>query len=85
MRMIFGIASLLVALAIVGIVVKKQLAPTRALTPVTLDGQTAAQPAASALTAQPTVRQQSQQMQQQVKQAVEASMQQPRPMPEDDK
>ncbi|MDO9404249.1 MAG: hypothetical protein Q7T87_09475 [Polaromonas sp.] len=75
MRMIFGVASLLVALAVVGVLAKKQLAATR--TPVTVQQPAHAAPA--------TVRQRSLDMQQQVKQAVESSLQQPRPMPEDDK
>jgi hypothetical protein len=74
---------LLLALAIVGVVVKKQLSaiqqPVPALAPAGgLPGATtdpAAPPA--------TVREQSQQIQQQYKHAVEGAMQQPRPMPDE--
>lgn len=77
MRSMIGIASLLVALAIVGLLVKKQLSATKA-----------AVPAVTPATGQPaltgTVREQSLQVQQQVKQQMEGLMQQARPMPEDD-
>ena len=76
MRAVMGVAGLLVVLAIVGVLAKKQLAATK--TPVTVlqvPGQTA--PTG-------TVREQSQQVQQQVKQQVEGLMQQARPMPEDE-
>jgi hypothetical protein len=68
MRVILGVLSLLLVLATVGVLVKKQMgalavAPTLA-------------PAA-------TPQQQSQQLQQQVRQSVEGSLQQARPMPED--
>jgi hypothetical protein len=71
MRALFGIVSLVVVLAIVGILAKKHLG-----------AQSTALP-----TANPTAtpQQQSQQIQQQVKQSVEAAMQQARPMPEDSK
>jgi conjugal transfer/entry exclusion protein len=80
MRAGFGLIALVVVLAIVGLLVKKQ---TQTLsTPVpTLQGVPgAAQPAGA--TPQ-NVRAQSQQMQQQVKQQMEAMMQQARPMPEE--
>ena len=68
MRSIAGIVSLLVVLAIVGVLAKKQL---NTATPV--PGTT---PGASP-------QQQSQQIQQQVQQSVDAVMQQARPIPED--
>jgi hypothetical protein len=76
MRAIFSIVSLLVVLAIVGILVKKQLGSQVVVTP----------PAAGmpAVSAGATPQAQSQQAQQQVKQAVEGAMQ-ARPMPTDDK
>ena len=83
MRAIFGVLSLLVVLAIVGVLAKKQLRaasqPAAAL----------AVPAAAATSdagGQPpaTVRAQSAQIQQQYKQAIDNAMQQPRPMPDGD-
>jgi hypothetical protein len=76
MRAIFSIVSLLVVLAIVGILVKKQLGSQVVVTP-----PAAGMPATSAGA---TPQAQSQQAQQQVKQAVEGAMQ-ARPMPTDDK
>lgn len=72
MRAVIGIAGLLVALAVVGLLAKKQLAATRAPEPA-LQAPGQAAPTG-------TVREQSQQVQQQV----EGLMQQARPMPEDE-
>ena len=82
MRSIFGILSLLVTLAIVGVLVKKQMAATTQPMPALVV------PAASAggdAVVQPTgtVKQQSQQIQQQYKQAIDNAMQQTRPEPDD--
>jgi multidrug efflux pump subunit AcrB len=74
MRGIFSVVGLLIALAIVGLLAKKQLG-----TQVTVPS-TPGMPAVSA-DAPPQV--QSQQAQQQVKQAVEGALQQARPMPEE--
>jgi len=82
MRAMFGLVGLVVVLAIVGLLAKKQLAATRAPVPA-LQTPTGAAGPASVPTG--TVREQSQQMQQQVKQQVEGLMQQARPMPEDEK
>lgn len=86
MRALFGLVGLVVVLAIVGLLAKKQLAATRAPVPAL---QTATGAAAPASAPTGTVREQSQQMQQQVKQQVkqqvEGLMQQARPMPEDEK
>lgn len=71
MRAIFGIVGLLIVLAIVGVLAKKQLGTTASVVP-------GAAPAA-------TPQQQSQQVQQQIKQTVESTLQQARPMPEDNK
>jgi hypothetical protein len=79
MRAIFSIVSLLMVLAIVGILVKKQLGSQVVATP-----PAAGMPAISAIPAGATPQAQSQQVQQQVKQAVEGAMQ-ARPMPTDDK
>ena len=63
-----SLIGLVLALAVVGLLVKKQLG--------------AVAPAASGTPA-PTVREQSQQIQQQVKQQLDAAMSQPRPLPDD--
>ncbi len=68
MRVILGAIGLLIVLAIVGILAKKQLGGTASVAPGAL-------PAASP--------QQSQQIQQQIQQTVEGTLQQARPMPED--
>ena len=74
MRGLFGIVGLLLTLAIVGVLVKKQVS---AVTTVAPPAGFASAPAGA------TVQQQSQLLQQQVKQSVEATMQQARPMPDD--
>ena len=82
MKGLFGFVGLLLALAIVGVLVKKQLGalqqPVPALS-VPAPGAGAGSPAAPPA----TVREQTQQVQQQYKQAVEGAMQQARPMPDD--
>lgn len=82
MRAVFGLVGLVVVLAIVGLLAKKQLAATRS--PIaSLPAATGAADPASAPTG--TVRDQSQQIQQQVKQQVEGLMQQARPVPDEEK
>ena len=78
MRGVFGVVGLVVALAIVGVLVKKQLAGTQAVV-------TSLQVPGAAPVPAPTgsVREQSQQVQQQYKQALESALQQPRPLPDD--
>jgi hypothetical protein len=83
MRAVFGLVGLLVALAIVGVLAKKQLAATRTPVPSLQPPAVAGSAALSAPAG--TVREQSQRVQQQVKQQVEGLMQQARPMPEDTK
>lgn len=78
MRAALGIVSLLLVLAIVGLLAKKQLAATRTAVPVLQ-----AAPGAAPVPVANTVRAQSQQVQQQVQQAVEGLVQQARPMPDD--
>lgn len=68
MRVILGVLSLLLVLATVGVLVKKQMG---------------ALPVAPTLAPAASPQQQSQQLQQQVRQSVEGSLQQARPMPED--
>lgn len=82
MKGLFGFVGLLLALAIVGVLVKKQLGALQQPVPAL------SVPAPGAGTGNPapppaTVREQSQQIQQQYKQAVEGAMQQARPMPDD--
>ncbi len=83
MRAIFGVLGLLIALAIVGVLAKKQLATTRQAVPALAVPAPAGADAANT-PSQPTgtVREQSQQIQQQYKNAVEGAMQQARPVPD---
>nr|WP_295781631.1 hypothetical protein [Rhodoferax sp.] len=74
MRGLFGVVGLLLTLAIIGVLAKKQMG---ALTTVAPPAGFASAPAGA------TVQQQSQLIQQQVKQSVEAQMQQARPMPDE--
>jgi multidrug efflux pump subunit AcrB len=77
MRALFGLVSLLMVVAIVGILAKKQLSS------VTSGPAAAASSAGVTLpttTPGATPQQQSQQIQQQVKQSVEATLQQARPV-----
>ena len=79
MRGLFGLVGLLVALAAVGLVVRKQMAVVRAPVPALKT------PADGAVGAPPTpanAAQQGPQIQEQVKAAVDAAMQ-PRPKPDD--
>lgn len=78
MRTGFGLIGLLLALALVAVLVKKQMGATRVAVPPAVQGLPA--PAEGAAS---TVRAQSQQVQQQVKQQMDALMQQPRSLPED--
>ena len=78
MRGVFGMVGLVVALAIVGVLAKKQLASTRSVVPSLQVPGAASVPAPTG-----TVREQSQQVQQQYKQALEAAMQQARPLPDE--
>jgi hypothetical protein len=82
MRLIFGLLSLIVVLAIVATLAKKQLS---AVSEIKLPQVTGAAPGAAPLAVDPnaSIQQQSQQIQQQIKQSVESSLQQARPMPED--
>lgn len=78
---IFGLVGLLVALVIVGLLVKKQFTTLAAPSLPPVPGATAAPVAPVAPDA--TVKSQSQQVQQQYKQAIDAAMQQPCQMPDD--
>ena len=76
MRALISLASLLVVLAIIGVLVKKQLATTQAPVPA-LQAPGAVGPTGS-------VGAQSQQIQQQVQQQMEGLMQKPRSLPDDE-
>jgi len=80
MRSIFGVLSLLVVLAIVGMLAKKQLGAVQEIKVPTVAGTP---PVSISVDPASTAAQQSQQIQQQVKAAVEAAVQQPRVMPEE--
>ncbi|MDI1244968.1 MAG: hypothetical protein PSV24_06160 [Rhodoferax sp.] len=69
MRIIFGVLSLLIVVAVLGTLAKKQLTGVSAMDPASAPGGNA--------------QQQSQQIQQQVKQSLDAAMQQARPPAED--
>ena len=78
MRAIFGVLSLLMVVAVIAVLAKKQLSPAPVkLTPADA-GLAVPAPADGA-----TPQQQSQQIQNQVRQSLETTMQQARPMPED--
>ena len=82
MRGLSGLIGILFVLAVVGVLVKKQLGSTQQAIPA-LRVPSVATGASSPTDPQASVKQQSQQVQQQVKQAVDAVMQQARPMPDD--
>jgi hypothetical protein len=79
MRGLFSLVGLLVVLAVVGMLVKKQMTSVRVAVP---SQQMPAEIPALVTSATGNVAQQSQQIQQQVKQAMESAMQ-ARPMPEE--
>ena len=78
MRALFGVVSLLLVLAIVGLLAKKQMSSVNEIKVPTIAGTTSA-PAQPGATGQ----QQSQNIQQQYKEAAEAAVQQPRTVPDD--
>ena len=78
MRAIFGVLSLLIVLAAIAFLVKKQQAPPLLKT-VPADASVILPTPDQGATAQ----QQSQQIQQQVRQSLDSALQQARPMPED--
>lgn len=80
MRTILGVLSLLLVVAVVGVLARKQLGATSAMR---LPVASAASAPTGSVGTGGTVPQQSQQLQQQIKQTVEATMQQARPEPDD--
>ncbi|MEO7128492.1 MAG: hypothetical protein ABI040_06440 [Rhodoferax sp.] len=82
MKGVFSLIGLLIALGLVGLLVKKQLAATQQAIPALQ--LPAVQGAASPGSVPPTtVKQQSRQIEQQYKQAIEGAMQKSRPVPDD--
>jgi hypothetical protein len=77
MRAIFSILGLLVVVALVGVLAKRQLSDVSNTRIQTQDGAQVLMPKT---TPGATPKQQSEQMGQQVKQSIEAAMQQPRPV-----
>lgn len=82
MKGIFGLLGLLLSLAVVAVLVKKQLASTQQMVPA-LQVPMATDPQSSASTPATTVGDQPQQLQQQYKQALEGALQQPRIIPDE--
>ena len=76
MRLVFGMLSFLVVLAVVGLLVKKQLMAVTALQKPALASQVTAKPDGPASTKNPQL--QSQRIQEQVRLSVKAAMQRPR-------
>jgi len=81
MRAMFGVLGLLITLAIVGVLAKKQISSLDQIKVPEVAGL----PAAAQITVDPKAsqQQQAQQIQQQVKTAVDAAIQQPRAEPQD--
>lgn len=83
MRAGLGVIGLLLALAVVGLLAKKQLAATRVpVMPVPASAGQAASPGSAPVPALST-RQQSEQLQQQIQQSLDKSLNTPRPEPDD--
>ena len=78
MRAVFGVLSMLVVVAIIGVLVKRQLSP--APLKVAPADSTVTVPAAPAGATAP---QQSQHIQQQVRESLDSTLQQARPMPDE--
>ncbi len=78
MRIVFGLVSLVIVLAIVSVLAKKQVSAVGDIKVPQVSG-------AAPVTVDPnaSVKQQSQQIQQQIKQTVEGAMQQSRAMPDE--
>lgn len=85
MRGIFGVLSLMIALVVVGILVKKQLSALP-IAPALLQRTGQVDPALTPPDTRPGVSSQAQsreQQQQQLRQSLESAMQQARPMPDE--
>ena len=82
MRLGWGVAGVLAALAAVAVLASKQVDATRVTVPVVQPVPGASAPAQG--DSEAAVRAQGQQVQRQIQQQVESLMQQPRPMPDED-
>ena len=83
MRAVLGIVSLMLVLAVVGLLAKKQLSATRMAVPALQQPAPLAGADGAAPPAPASVRDQSLHIQQQYKQTLEGLVQQPRPLPDD--
>lgn len=88
MRSVFGVLSLLLVVAVIGFLAKKQMSSVNEIKLPDPSAVSAGNPASSVSPTNPVsapgnVQQQSQQIQQQFKAAAEAAVQQARPMPDD--
>jgi hypothetical protein len=83
MKGLFGTVGLLIVLALVGLLVKKQMSSVNEIKLPSVPAAEATSPLTPALTPSGNVQQQSQQIQQQFKAAADAAVQQARPMPDD--
>lgn len=81
MRSIFGVLSLLIVVAIIGVLAKKQMTSINEIKVPAVAGSTPG--VTIKVDPNATVQQQSQQIQQQFKSAAEAAVQQPRSMPDE--
>ena len=81
MRSIFGVLSLLIVVAIIGVLAKKQMTSINEIKVPAVAGSTPG--VTIKVDPNATVQQQSQQIQQQFKSAAEAAVQQPRLMPDE--
>ncbi|TAG37080.1 MAG: hypothetical protein EAZ34_00440 [Polaromonas sp.] len=79
MRAIFGVLSVLLVLAVVALLVKKQLSPSQHARPASVSVGTESAPSPAGPPQVPPP----QHIQQQYKQALDAAMQQARPVPDD--
>ena len=84
MRAVFGVLSLLIVVAVIGVLAKKQLGSLSSNTPAAAPAAATAGIALPTTTPGANVAQQSQQIQQQTKQAVGSMLQQARPMPDEE-
>lgn len=85
MRSVFGVLSLLLVVAVIGFLAKKQMSSVNEIKLPDPSAVSAGNPASQTnpVSAPGNVQQQSQQIQQQFKAAAEAAVQQARPMPDD--
>ena len=83
MKALFGLVGLLIVLAVVGLLAKKQMSSVNEIKLPSVSAAEATSPLTPALNPSGNVQQQSHQIQQQFKAAADAALQQARPMPDD--